>query len=249
MFPLSDDNPTLRTPLVTWALLAAIAAAWVWVQGAGLDAPVLAASVCDLGLVAAELTRAAPIGTAVPIGEGMACVVDAEPVNLLTPLTSMFLHGGWMHLLGNALFLWVFGNNVEDSMGRLRFLVFYLLCGIAAAAAQVAVDPASPYPMVGASGAISGVMGAYLLLFPTVRVKMLIILVVLVRIVPLPAWIVILYWFGLQVVSALAQLAGAPSQAGATVAFMAHIGGFVAGAALVHLFENPRLAALRIGGR
>jgi membrane associated rhomboid family serine protease len=176
----------------------------------------------------------------------MACVVDAEPVNWLTPLTSMFLHGGWGHLIGNALFLWVFGNNIEDSMGRARFLVFYLLCGFAADAAQVFLEPASPIPMVGASGAISGVMGAYLVLYPRVMVNMLFIFVVIVRIIPLPAWVVLIYWFGLQIFSAAMEL-GSPGAGG--VAFMAHIGGFVAGAALVKVFENRRRVAVRTSER
>src|SRR5215212_377655 len=127
MFPISDDNPTLRFPLVTVATLLALGLAWVFVQGAGFDAGILAASVCNLGLVPGEITHQAPLGSAVEIGRGLMCVVDDDPINKLTPLTSMFLHGGWMHLLGNGLFLWVFGNNVEDSMGRFRFILFYLL--------------------------------------------------------------------------------------------------------------------------
>ncbi|MGE0870198.1 MAG: rhomboid family intramembrane serine protease [Kofleriaceae bacterium] len=238
MIPLSDDNPVLRTPIVTYAILIAIAAAWVVLQGVGLDPYKLAASVCNLGLVAGEITQQAPRGTTVPIGHGLACVVDRESINYLTPLTSMFLHGGWMHLLGNALFLWVFGNNVEDSMGRGRFLVFYLVCGLVAAAAQIAIDPASPIPMVGASGAISGVMGAYLRLYPRVRVNMLFIIVIFIRVIPLPAWLVLLYWIGLQVLMAFGDTAGG-------VAVMAHIGGFVAGAVLVTVFANDRRVAIR----
>src|SRR5690606_37188517 len=139
----SDDNPTLHTPFVTYAILIALCAVWVLVQGAGLDQQALARSVCELGLVAGEITRLAPVGEGVPIAPGMACLVDRDAINWLTPVTSMFLHGGWMHLLGNGLFLWVFGNNIEDSMGHLRFIVFYLVCGLAAAAAQVLIDPSS----------------------------------------------------------------------------------------------------------
>ena len=232
-------------PVVTPALLLLIGATWLLVQGAGFDPQMLAASVCNLGLVAGEITRMAPIGTAVPIDEGMACVVDAERVNYLTPLTSMFLHGSWAHMLGNALFLWVFGNNVEDSMGRLRFIVFYLVCGLAAAAAQVAIDPTSPLPMVGASGAISGVMGAYLVLYPRVRVNMLFIFVVFFRVFPLPAWLVLLYWLGIQVLTALPQLSGVQTAVSSGVAVMAHLGGFVAGAVLVKFFENKSLVDVR----
>jgi membrane associated rhomboid family serine protease len=249
LIPLSDDNPTLRTPVVTAGLLVVIGAMWLFVQDAGLNPDVLAASVCNLGLVAGEITRMAPLGTGIPIAEGMACIVDAEPVNYLTPLTSMFLHGGWGHIIGNCLFLWVFGNNVEDSMGRVRFLLFYLLCGLAAAAAQVAMDPASPVPMVGASGAISGVLGAYLVLYPTVRVNMLFIFIVIFRIFPLPAWLVLIYWFVLQLFAALSQFAGADEASSSGVAVMAHIGGFVAGAVLVKAFENRRLVEVRTNAR
>jgi len=175
--------------------------------------------------------------------------VDNEPVNKLTPLTSIFLHGGWGHLFGNAIFLWVFGNNVEDSMGRLRFVVFYIVCGLAAAAAQMLVDPASPIPMVGASGAISGVMGAYLLLYPRVRVNMLFIFIIFFRVIPLPAWLVLLYWFGLQVITGLPQLNSLSAEGGSGVAVWAHVGGFIAGLVLIKLFENPRLTRQRSGWR
>src|SRR4051812_16384577 len=164
ILPISDENPTMRFPLVTVLLLVAMGAVWILVQGAGLDAHALAQSVCNLGMVPGELTHRARIGTAVPIGAGLACIVDNEPINIYTPITSMFLHGSWSHILGNGLFLWIFGNNVEDSMARFRFLIFSLLCGLAAAAAQVFMNPASPVPVVGASGAISGVLGAYLVL-------------------------------------------------------------------------------------
>ena len=232
MIPLGDSIRPRRRPVACIALLLAMAACWVFVQGAGLDDRTLAASVCNLGMVAGELTHRAHLGTAVPIGPGMACVVDADRINWLTPLTSMFLHGGWMHLLGNALFFWVFGRNVEDAMGRSRFVLFYLLCGLAAAAAQVAANPASPVPMVGASGAISGVMGAYLLLYPSARIRMLFVILI----VRVPAWLVLLYWFGLQVVAALPQLAGAQQAVESGVAVMAHVAGFITGIILVRAF-------------
>ena len=246
MFPLSDDNPTLRIPVVTIALLVLIGAVWIFVQGAGFDPGMLAASVCKLGLIPGEITRTAAVGTTVQIGDGMTCVVDSDPINYLTPLTSMFLHGSWAHILGNGLFLWVFGNNVEDSMGRLRFIVFYLICGLVAAAAQVAIDPASPVPMVGASGAISGVMGAYLVLYPTARVNTLVFLIVFIRIIPLPAWVMLLYWFAIQTLMALPQLAGAQETVPSGPAVMAHIGGFITGLLLVKLFENQSLVEERL---
>ena len=249
MIPISDDNPTLRTPAVTIGLLVSITAVWVVAQGAGFDPRTLMASVCNLGMVPGEITGAAKLGTALPIGAGMACVVDAEPVNYLTPLTSMFLHGGWAHIIGNCLFLWVFGNNIEDSMGRLRFLAFYVVCGLVGAAAHVAVDPASPIPVVGASGAISGVMGAYLVLYPRVMVNMLFIFIIIIRIIPLPAWVVLIYWFALQVLGVLPQLTGPETELSAGVAFMGHVGGFVAGVVLVKLFEDKRLVDVRTRGR
>src|SRR5687767_10043940 len=168
VFPYRDENETVRTPVVTFALIAANVLAWVLVQGAGSQ-DVVAASVCNLGLIPGELLLRAEPGAAFAMGENLACLVDPgrAPEHLFT---SMFLHGGWMHLLGNMWFLWLFGNNIEDSMGHARFIVFYVLCGVAAALAQVMVTPSSAIPMVGASGAISGVMGAYLLLYPRVRV-------------------------------------------------------------------------------
>ncbi len=243
MIPIGDENPTLRTPIVTYLLLAALLAVWIVAQGAGFDAHTLGASVCNLGLVPGELTGAAPVGTAVPLGEGLACVVDRERINWLTPLSSMFLHGSWMHLLGNALFLWVFGNNVEDSMGRLRFLGFYLLCGLFAAAAQVAVGPASPVPMVGASGAISGVLGGYLVLYPRVRIRVLFILFIFIRVFRIPAYLVLLWWIGYQVVLGLPELMAVNPDVSSGVAFWAHIGGFAAGLVLIKLFADKELVA------
>lgn len=238
MIPIGDENKTFRTPLVTYLLLLALLAVWLWIQGGGFNERTLAATVCNLGLVPGELTRQASVGTSVPIGPGLACVVDREAINLATPFTSMFLHGSWGHLLGNALFLWVFGNNVEDSMGRVRFLVFYVACGLAAAAAQVLVGPASPVPMVGASGAISGVLGGYLILYPKVRVKVLFIWVIFIQIIRIPAFLVLLWWIGYQVVLGLPQITSRSGEPASGVAFWAHIGGFVAGMLLIKLFAR-----------
>src|SRR5512133_660103 len=206
MIPIGDDNPTVRVPVVTIFLIVAMFAVWVLVQGAGADEGLLAASVCNLGMVPGELTGLAPLGSGVPIGRDLACVIDNQSINLLTPVLSMFLHGGWMHIIGNALFLWVFGNNIEDVVWRRRFLAFYLICGLAAATAHVLVDPQSPVPTVGASGAVSGVMGAYLVLFPKVRVRMLFWFIIILKVIPLPAWLVLLYWFGLQLLSGIPEL-------------------------------------------
>ncbi|HET8916790.1 MAG TPA: rhomboid family intramembrane serine protease, partial [Candidatus Binatia bacterium] len=164
MFPYRDENETLRAAIVTGILIALNVLVWIVVQGAG-STVALARSVCNLGLIPGELTSSLPVGTSFPIGDGLVCATDPGP-QVSHLVTSMFLHGSWMHLLGNMWFLWLFGNNVEDSMGRLRFLVFYLLCGLAAAMGQVVTNPSSAIPMVGASGAISGVMGAYLVLYP-----------------------------------------------------------------------------------
>lgn len=245
MIPLSDENPTLHPSYMTFALLGAIVASWVLIQGGGFDSAVLAATVCDYGMVPGELSRQAPLGSGVPIGPGMACIIDDFAINTFTPITSMFLHGGWMHLLGNCLFLWVFGNNVEDSMGHVRFLVFYLVCGLAAAAAHVLIDPASPVPTVGASGAISGVMGAYLLLYPNVRVKMLFPIIIYPLIVHLRAWVVLVWWFALQVISGLPQLMRLNPEVSGGVAVWAHVGGFVAGVVLIRAFEDRELVRRR----
>jgi membrane associated rhomboid family serine protease len=167
------------------------------------------------------------------MGDGLFCVTD--PGRQISHLvTSMFLHGSWMHLLGNMWFLWLFGNNVEDSMGRLRFVIFYLLCGLAAALGQVLTNPSSAIPMIGASGAISGVMGAYLVLYPNVRVFALLFLGFFVTSIALPAWMMLGYWFLIQFVSGLAAFGGDLGG----VAFWAHVGGFAAGIVLVKLFAR-----------
>jgi len=237
VFPLRDENPHFLTPIVTYAILALNVLAWVFVQGLGSQLP-LATSVCDLGLVPGELLGRVPAGASVPLGEHLACVVDPEP-SPITLLTHMFLHGGWMHLIGNMWFLWIFGNNVEDSMGHVRFAVFYLLCGLAAAALQVWSRPDSIVPMVGASGAIGGVMGAYVVLYPRVRVHMLVVLGFYVTTVAVPAMLMLGYWFLIQLIGG----ATAIGDEGGGVAFWAHVGGFVAGALLIFAFRDPKLVA------
>lgn len=234
MFPLRDENPRLRFPWATVVLIVLCTASWVLVQGIGTS-PALARSLCLFGLIPADLLDLVRPGSRVPLGNNLVCVLDGQG-NFHTPLTSMFMHGGWFHLIGNLWFLWVFGDNVEDSMGSVRFLIFYLLCGLAAAAAQVATDLQSAIPMVGASGAIGGVMGAYALLFPRVRVQTLIVLGFYITTIAIPAVYMLGYWFVLQLLGGLPALAG-PSQGG--VAFWAHIGGFAAGVALCHLFVKP----------
>ena len=245
MIPISDDNPTLHVPWMTYVILALIFAAWLLLQGAGLNEDILANSICNYGLVPAELTHSRPLGFRVPMTARSACAIDDLAINWLTPLTSMFLHGSWGHILGNVLFFWVFGNNIEDSMGPFRFLVFYIFCGLIAVAAHVALDPRSPVPTVGASGAISGIMGAYLVLYPRARVNLLFWIVIFVRVIPVPAWAALLWWFGWQVIAGLPQLSPVRPDVSSGVAVWAHIGGFVAGVILVKLFENPVLVAKR----
>ncbi len=242
MIPLSDEHKTLRTPVMTYALIGITVAVWLLVQGAGFNEYALASSVCNLGMVPGELTRQAAIGAGIPLGNGLACIIDNERINVLTPITSMFLHGGWSHIIGNMLFLWVFGNNIEDSMGSVRFLAFYLICGLAAAAAHVLVAASSPVPTVGASGAISGIMGAYLILYPRVRVRMFIPPFFIIR---FRAWLVLIWWIFIQVLSGLPELSTMRPEVSSGVAFWAHIGGFVTGALLVKVFENHRLVARR----
>jgi membrane associated rhomboid family serine protease len=188
--------------------------------------------VCNLGLIPGELTGLLPAGSRFPMGRGLVCLTDPgrQPLHLIT---SMFLHGSWMHLLGNMWFLWLFGNNVEDSMGRLRFVAFYLITGLAAAFGQIVTNPNSIIPMVGASGAISGVMGAYLILYPRVKVYVLVPIFIFFTSIALPAWMMLGYWFFIQLASGLLT----SSDVGG-VAFWAHVGGFVAGVLLIKAFSR-----------
>ena len=231
MFPYRDENETQHTPFVTFAIIALNVFAWLFFQGAGQDLP-LAESVCNRGLIAAELMATRPPGTGFEMGRDLVCYTDPgrQPLNLLT---SMFLHGSWMHLIGNMWFFWIFGNNIEDSMGHLRFIVFYLLSGLAAALLQVFITPASMVPMVGASGAISGIMGAYLVLYPRVRVFAVIPLFVFFTTVALPAWMMLGYWMLLQFIGSLQDTGDVGG-----VAFWAHIGGFLAGVVLIKFFAR-----------
>ena len=233
MFPYRDENPTEHPAVITVAIIVVNVLVFVLVQGAGAQGP-LARSVCDLGLIPGEILRTAKPGSGVELAPGMYCLVDAAP-KYWTVITSMFTHGGWFHLLGNMLFLWVFGNNIEDAMGHGRFLIFYLLCGTAAAATQVLISPHSVVPMVGASGAISGVLGAYLLLYPRVRVHTLIILPIYITTVALPAWVMLGYWAALQLIGGIGSLAQVESGG---VAFFAHVGGFFTGLALIRVFAS-----------
>jgi membrane associated rhomboid family serine protease len=233
MFPIRDENPAVRQAYATWAIIALNIAAWLWAQGAG--APMaLAQSLCHYGLIPGELFGLTPLHTQIPLGEGLTCVLDGQTSHW-TLLYHMFLHGGWFHIIGNLWFLWIFGDNVEDAMGSARFLVFYLLCGLAAAGAQILTDPASAIPMVGASGAIGGVMGGYARLYPRAHVVVAIFLGFFFTTVSLPAIAMLGYWFFIQVAGGVPALQGA----GGGVAFWAHIGGFLAGFLLVKPMHRP----------
>jgi len=225
MIPLKDDNPSQITPIVNYALIAVCVLVFLWQMTLGPEGG--QAAVYALGVIPAVLLGDAHLPPDIAVVGPWATVI-----------TSMFLHGGILHLLGNMLYLWIFGDNVEDSMGHVRFIVFYVLCGVAAVFAQALPDPSSQVPMIGASGAISGVLGAYLLLFPHARILVLIPLGFVMQSTRLPAMWVLLLWFGLQFLSNLMQGAG-----GGGVAFRAHIGGFIAGIVLIPLFKhrNARL--------
>ncbi|HLF10359.1 MAG TPA: rhomboid family intramembrane serine protease [Gammaproteobacteria bacterium] len=219
MIPLRDDNPTRTFPLVTVAIIAICVIVFVWQS---LLTPEAAqAAVFSLGVIPAVL-----------FGEAELRAPLVPPS--ATILTSMFLHGGLLHLAGNMLYLWIFGDNVEDRMGRGRFIAFYLLAGVVAALAQALPDPGSTIPMIGASGAISGVLGAYLLLYPHAKVLVAIPFVVFYTF-RVPALVVLGFWFLGQLLSSLAADPGVGG-----VAFRAHIGGFVAGLVLIRLFVRGR---------
>lgn len=220
MFPLYDDNPVRRPPVVVWALIAVCVLVFLWQVSLGEQEGQYA--IYALGMTPAVLFGHAELSRELQL-------VPAW----VTPFTSMFLHGGWLHLGGNMLYLWIFGNNVEDSMSRPRFLVFYLLCGVAAALAQGLVNTSSEIPIVGASGAIAGVLGAYLVLYPRARILSLVFLGWFIRLVELPAMLVLTLWFVLQLAQGFVSLATPGVQ---TVAFWAHVGGFVAGLLLIRLF-------------
>lgn len=232
MFPLYNDNPTLRRSIITFLIVLVNIITWVGVQGLGTN-PSLNSSICFFGLIPGELLRHIHEGTRVSLGGHQFFTISGTP-HWSTLITHMFMHGSWFHLIGNLWFLWVFGDNVEDVMGRIRFVFFYLLCGLAAAGAQIYSNPASAVPMVGASGAISGVMGAYAVLYPRAGVHVLIFLGIFIQRVVLPAWLMLGYWFLLQLVGTVPSVAG--SDGG--VAFWAHIGGFAAGVLLVFPFIN-----------
>ena len=220
MFPLRDHNPSRGTPFVTWALIAlnvAIFASYFTMPQAGVE------RVFDTwALHPARIT---------------------EGDDLYTLISAMFLHGGPMHIIGNMLFLYIFGDNLEDHFGHLGFLIFYLATGFVASAAQIVADPASTIPNVGASGAIAGVMGGYLLLFPRAKVDVLVVLGV-ITMVAMPAWTMLGFWFATQIFSGIASV----GQTGGGVAYWAHAGGFAAGLVLTGLLWALGKSPQRVEG-
>jgi membrane associated rhomboid family serine protease len=228
VIPLYDNVPTRRFPVVTVALIALNFAVFFYELSLstsllGLDGHLVNTFLYRAGMVPFEVTHR----------------VDIPPPDLLTwwltPLTGMFVHGGWLHVIFNMLFLWIFGNNVEDTMGRFKFLLFYLVCGLAAAGMQVAIDVNSTTTTIGASGAIAGVLGAYIVLFPRARVLSVIPIFFFLPIFYVPAWVMLGVWFGLQLLQGAYTLGGQTD-----VAFFAHIGGFVAGLLLVWVFTTRK---------
>jgi len=224
MIPLRDDNPTDITPVVTFSFIAACVL--VFLYQTTLSGTMGEAFVYQYGAIPAVV-----FGEARLPPELMALPAYG------TLVSSMFLHGGWMHLIGNMLYLWIFGKNIEDVMGHAKFIIYYLLCGTLAALSHAMIDPASTVPMVGASGAISGILGAYLLLFPRARVLVLIPLGFFTRMMYIPAGLVLGFWFVMQVLSGGMSL----GHEGGGVAFFAHIGGFIAGMVLIGLFKHPHV--------
>jgi membrane associated rhomboid family serine protease len=250
MFPLKDNIPTERFPVVTLGLIVANVLMYLFFQKGGLSlgdpsSRAYLDNLIDFGAFPYEFSHFGEHCEAV--GEAIGCEgqqgvtgsADPQPATALTAFTAMFMHGGLLHLGGNMLFLWIFGNNVEDSMGPLKFIAFYLLGGLAATALQVAINPDATVPTIGASGAIAGVLGGYILLFPRARVVTLIFIVFFVTIVELPALWVLGFWFAEQVLFGWLDLGSAGADGGG-VAYFAHIGGFAFGLLSIRLFADDR---------
>jgi membrane associated rhomboid family serine protease len=249
VFPLKDNIPTRRTPVITIALIIANVVVFVLsirnggsiLGGPGID------TVVSYGVIPYELTNpgeaceyAAEAQRVLCEGqEGVSGSVDPQPATWFTVLSSMFMHGGLLHIAGNLLFLWVFGNNVEDAMGRIGFVVFYLLGGVAATALQTAFDPDATVPSVGASGAVAAVLGGYLLLYPRAKVLTLLFLIVFFTFIQIPAMFFLVIWFAQQVLFGYLDYVR-PTGEGGGVAYFAHIGGFVFGVVAVTLFARRR---------
>ena len=245
MIPLKDDIPTDRTPFITIALIVINVLVYFGLQKGGIVGGPDDSGVVHYGAIPYELTHlgkhcdlTAAGAVACEGQSGVAGSAPDQPTTLLTVLTAMFMHGSILHLAGNMLFLWIFGNNVEDSMGHVKFVAFYLLGGIAALALQVAISPNAAVPTIGASGAIAAVLGGYILLYPRARVWTVIIIIFFFTIVRLPALVVLGLWFVEQVAFGYFDVSQPAGGGGGGVAYFAHIGGFVFGLAAIKLFAS-----------
>ena len=249
MFPLKDNIPTDRFPIVTVALIVANVLVYLFFQEAisssWLNSPD-EMNVVEYGAIPYEIAhpgKECEVAGQQLVCEGMAGVqgqADPQPPTILTLFTSMFMHGGLLHIGGNMLFLWIFGNNVEDSMGPVKFLLFYVLGGLAALAAQTLVGPNAAVPTIGASGAVAAVLGGYLLLFPRARVATVIFIVFIFTIIELPAILFLFIWFGQQILFGFLDLTQPTAGGGGGVAYFAHIGGFAFGLLAIKLFADER---------
>ena len=227
MFPLHDENPTKLLPISTFAVITACTGVWIFLQGAGISGETFYSSMCSLGAIPADITGSMSVterqGPCPLGGFGWA-----------TLFTSSFSHGSWFHLIGNMWFLWIFGNNIEDAMGHMRFMAFFILTGLIADGAHIFLSPDSSIPTVGASGAISGIMGAYFILYPKARIETF----VFYNVVPIPAWAFLGIWMGMQFLGLGAHETGD----GGGIAYAAHLGGLFAGLGLVFLFRKTKPA-------
>jgi membrane associated rhomboid family serine protease len=267
VFPVKDNIPTDRLPIVTILLIAINVFVYFFLQGGGITHGPRNAEVIKYGAIPYEVTHpgkqcgtSATVAGGGALDTGGAVVCEGETVRLsdgasatvgstsgggavstwLTLVTAMFLHGGLLHLLGNMLFLWIFGTNVEDAMSRVRFVAFYLLGGLIAIGLQIAIDPSSTVPTVGASGAIAAVLGGYIVLYPRARVVTVVFVILFFTLIELPAWVLLGFWFLEQAVFAATQVAHPAGEAGGGVAYFAHIGGFVFGLLAIRAFAQRR---------
>ena len=235
MFPIRDDQPSFSTPFVNYFIIGLNVVAFLFELSVGMQSRHAAnALMFQFGVVPLHFERAlagSPVYTI--------------PGTFLTVFSSMFLHGGWIHIIGNMWFLWIFGDNVEDYLGHFKYLIFYLVCGFAAAFTHIALNFGSNVPTIGASGAISGVMGAYILLYPRAKVLTLVVLIVFFTFWWIPAWVFLGYWFLMQFLAGAATIAETARATGG-VAVWAHVGGFVAGIILIKLFPR-RMRVARYG--
>jgi len=231
MFPIHDDNPITIAPIVTVAIIVLCMVVFLYQVSLGSDNLYFIHAFGMVPVALLDQAHLAPVGTVLSPDQ---YVVSPQ----VTIITSMFLHGGWMHLIGNMLYLWIFGNNIEDAMGHIKFVAFYLACGFLAAVCQVFADPQSYVPMIGASGAVSGVLGAYVLLHPQARINVLVFLGFYIRMVRVKAIWVLGFWFLYQII---APFFASTFEGGGGIAYGAHIGGFIAGMLLIPFFKNANV--------